>query len=261
MTLAVLAAGAVACSGGKKDGRAAPPPATAASTSTTGPVITAPGNPRVTTTLGTELEGGQASLLGNVTGPGGPVEGATVRIERLVGDAATGVDVETLPGGGWQLIGVKGGRYRLRAWKAPDLAQVQPEVVFLEATESRDVTLPVALFGQTAPLVGNFDPSPPPVGQPSNLAVQVTASTVDPEGVVRVTPRPGVTVQFVASPGLTLLSPPIQVTDANAAASWRVQCAVAGPVPVSVLLGTVTPPVTAPVAVPPCGVPTPTTQP
>jgi hypothetical protein len=238
-----------------------------ASTTTTGPVVTAPGNPRVTTTLGSEIEGGQASLLGNVTGPGGGVDGATVRIERLVGDTATGVDVETLPGGGWQLIGVKGGRYRVRAWKAPDLAQVVPEIVFLEATESKTLTLPVALFGQTAPLVGNFDPSPPVVGQPAALAVEVTGSSVDPEGVVRITPRPGVTVQFVANPGMTLLSPPLQVSDSNATVSWRVQCAVAGPVPVSVLLGTVTPPVTAPVAVPPCATaappapPTPTTQP
>lgn len=243
------------CSGGGKKAvttTTAPPPAPA---TTIAPVVVAPGNPRVASTLPPEIEGGDATLTGTVLGPGGPVDGATVRVERLVGDTVTGVNAETLPGGRWQLIGIRGGRYRVRAWKAPDLAQLQPEVFFLGATDARELPLMVASFGQ-AGLVGVVEPSPPLVGQPANVLVQVTSATVSADGLVRSTPRSGVAVQLAVTGALALQAPPLQTTDANGAAAWKVQCTQASPFTATAAIAGVP---TA-LALPPCAVaPTPST--
>lgn len=242
MSITALAV-SVSCSKGKKQTIATT--TTAVATTTTPRLITNPGNPRVTTTISADLQGGTAGIMGTVSSPTGPVDGATVRIERLVGDRAATADVQSGGGGRWELLGVKGGRYRVRAWRTPDMAQLQPEVFFLQATEAKTLDLKVNAFGGTT-AQGSFNPSPAPIGQPSTLTVLLTNGVVGPDGVARVTARPNVAVQLTVSGALTLQSPPAQVTDATGRAAWRVVCVQPGPFPIAIVDGANTVPVTAP---------------
>src|SRR5690606_1191562 len=82
-------------------------------------------------TTSTLRETGTARLVGTVTGPDGPVAGATVRIERLVAGREVRTDVTTASDGRFALDGVPGGRYRVRAFLPPDLAQTAPELRFV----------------------------------------------------------------------------------------------------------------------------------
>jgi hypothetical protein len=146
--LALTAALVAACS--SSHSKALPPAPAIDETSTTLRDLTkigldaVPG--RTTTTV--DNRPGRASLSGTVAaGLDGPVGSATVRVQRLVGDAVLQTDLATNPDGSWTLPNVQGGRYRVRAWRAPDLALVDPVVVFLGATETRDVPISVSRSG------------------------------------------------------------------------------------------------------------------
>ncbi|HUQ64364.1 MAG TPA: hypothetical protein VM121_11465 [Acidimicrobiales bacterium] len=228
---------AVACSGGsteKPEPTTTPPPP---SSSTSFTVITAPGNPRTTTTIPTELSPGEATLNGTVGGPDGPVPDAIVRVERLTGDEEVSVDIRAV-NGGWQLPAIRGGRYRVRAWRAPDMAQLEPEIFFLGSTETRQVNLLVTRFGEVSVTVGT-EPAPLPVGQPAVLVTQVVTGAVDAQGVVRANPRPGLPVQLVPAGGLTLESQDRGLTDSEGNSAWRVRCLAPGPPSVALLVGNV----------------------
>ena len=76
-------------------------------------------------------------------GPTGPVPGATVHIERLVGDAVGVADIQSDPAGHYHMQGILGGRYRVRAFVPHpiDLAQTQPVIFFLANTEAKPLNL------------------------------------------------------------------------------------------------------------------------
>src|SRR5437763_11830013 len=76
------------------------------------PPTTALGRPRTTTTVSADIVGGQARIQGTVQGPQGPVQGATVRVERIVGSQTAATDLSTEPGGGFNLGDIRGGIYR-----------------------------------------------------------------------------------------------------------------------------------------------------
>jgi hypothetical protein len=228
----LLAAG---CRGSKDEGAPAttapaPPPTevtttTAASTTT---LVTVPGNPRPVTTLSSAIGPGTATLGGTVSGPEGPVAGATVRVERLVGDKVATTTVTSDAGGQWTLSSVNGGRYRLRAWRPPDLAMLQPTLFFLEASENKAVPLGMARYGE-GNAVAAFAPGPPTAERPATLVVTVSNGGIDGEGVLHASPRPGVTVQLLVTAGLTLESPDTTITDGSGTASFTVRCAPPGP--------------------------------
>src|SRR5437899_8320268 len=81
---------------------------------------------KTTTTIG--LGPGGATLNGSVAGPDGAVGGATIHVERLVGDAVASQDFPSNPDGTFTIPTLLGGRYRVRAY-VPDpynLAQATP---------------------------------------------------------------------------------------------------------------------------------------
>lgn len=189
---ALLLAGA--CSGG--DGDAEPGPPTGPTSSTTEvdrSGIALAGVPG--TTSSTVVERGTASLTGTVQGPSGPVPGATVRIERLAAGREVRTDVLTGADGRFLLPDVPGGRYRIRAFLAPTLAQLKPEVRFLEDGAVHDFALTV---DQQGGLVVRADVSPdaPTLGRPVNLVAVVSTRAVDGDGIVRWTPVVGATVEL-----------------------------------------------------------------
>jgi hypothetical protein len=236
VVLVVMAAAVfVACS--KKSGYDfPPPPSTTPDEQTTVPDFSSvhlagiPGHP--TTTI--DNSPGQAHIAGFVVAPQGAVPGATVHIERLVGNAVLALDVATNPDGSFHADNVQGGRYRLRAWRVPDLALTTPVIFFLNGTENKTgVNLQVQQYTGTnvAPAIA---PSPPTVGDPANLAVQVTTVVVDPTGIVRATPVTGVQVDLQGAGSWQLQSPATEFTDATGTAIWRLTCTSTGAQPLSV---------------------------
>jgi hypothetical protein len=212
-----------------------PPPSTIPEEQTTVPdfssVQLARISGRPTTTI--DNSPGQAHIAGSVVAPQGAVPGATVHVERLVGDAVLALDVATNPDGSFHIDNVKGGRYRIRAWRVPDLALTTPQVFFLNGNENKaGVNLQVTQYTGTN-VTPAIAPNPPRVGDPTNLAVQVTTVVVDPSGIVRATPLVNVQVDLQGTGSWQLQSPATEFTDASGTAVWRLTCTSTGNQPLS----------------------------
>lgn len=175
---------------------------------------------RATTTL--PLGPGGATLQGTVLGPEGPVDQATVHIERLVGNAVAVLDVVTLADGTWSAPTILGGRYRVRAWKAPELALTKPQIFFLQSSETKKLELRVDRYAG-ASVAASIAPNPPIVGEPANLFVLVAERRVDETGVVGATAIVGASVELAGS-GYQLETNNPTITDNNGVAEWRVRC-------------------------------------
>jgi hypothetical protein len=236
LVLSLLAVVAAACDSGSGPRPAAPttapntvPPVTEAPTTTAAPVTTTtvPGPPRTSTTIPVDITPGQARISGTVVGPQGPVAGATVRVERLVGSEVAGVDVST-DGGSFTLASVRGGRYRVRAWKKPDLVQPEPEAFFLAADEQKSLELRVTKVSDFN-VQTTVEPDPPPSGDPFAITVFLYAGSVSDDGVLQASPRAGQEVQIVLGPGLGLASTDRAKTDGSGKASFAARCRTPGP--------------------------------
>ncbi|MHB1536203.1 MAG: carboxypeptidase-like regulatory domain-containing protein, partial [Acidimicrobiales bacterium] len=174
--LAALFAG---CGGGVQSlSFPTPPPTSAAvgvTTTTVAPDLTgvslAPVAGQITTTT-VGIGPGAATINGTVLGPQGPVSGASVEADRLVGDAEATVSTTTAADGSFTFAGVLGGRYRVRAWQTPTLAMISPQIFFLGGSETHTLTLTVTAFVGSQ-ITAAIAPDPPTVGDPANLAVQV----------------------------------------------------------------------------------------
>lgn len=241
-----------ACTSGQV--KPVPLPSVPYTTTTTIPVTTldystvdlasVPGRTPVNVVLGP----GAAALGGTVVGPDGPVAGATIHVERIVDDVIGSANVTSQPDGTWTMPSILGGQYRIRAWRQPDLSQSQPDILFLGGKETRNETLTV----ERAP--GNevgfaIAPRTPIIGRPAQLALQVTVGTVDDNGVVRVTPRGGVTVQLMASGHWESASPVTQDARGDGSVRWNLTCTQLGPQALSVLVNNVD---VFPIGVPAC---------
>lgn len=189
---------------------------------------------RATTTLA--IGPGGATLGGAVAGPDGPVDAATVRAERIVGDGVVGVDVTTRPDGTWTIPAVLGGRYRVRAWKAPELALTAPEVFFLGNTENKVVNVALTRYTGFA-VSGAVSPDPPPVDDPVNLAVQLTERSVDAQGIVHGTPVAAVNLELFGSGDWQVQTANPSLSDTAGVARFRMVCRRAGQQPLSVVVG------------------------
>ena len=209
-----------------------PPPSTRPLPSTTAPpdysgVILPVASGRTTTTTAV-LGPGKATVKGTITAPDGtPIQGVTVRVQRLSGTSVASLDTASAADGTWSAQNVLGGAYRVRAWRVPDLAVTTPAFFFVGATETFDVVLQVEKnFGTTPqPAVA---PNPPVVGETTNMVLQLSSRSVDAEGVVQGVPMVGVAVEVAggASWGVGLPNP--TVTDATGRARWELICRGAG---------------------------------
>jgi hypothetical protein len=210
------------------------------------PPSTAPTDPSAPTTAAPNLSGvnlppvaagtpttvvltpGGASLSGIVTGPTGVVAGATVLVERLVGDTVGAKTVPTGADGTWKLPGILGGRYRIRAWRAPDLALTTPQILLLGGKENQNLSLTLMPYnGQT--VTATVVPSPPQVGQVTTLIVQAMQQTVGGDGVVRGAPLPGANVFVFAAGNIVLAGTNPGTTDAGGRMALSLGCSALGP--------------------------------
>lgn len=258
LVAAVLAL--AACTGGDPfEALPVPPSNPSASTTTTAlpdfsGVALAPVEGSTTTTE-VAVGPGRATLAGQVDGPDGPVAGATVRLERLVGDAVATLDVATGDDGMWRAPDVLGGRYRVRAWLAPDLAAIEPQILFVPDGETAQVSLVVERFGATVVDLA-VAPDPPEVGRRTSVVVRVSSQVVNDDGVVQVAPRPGVALALSAGGSWVLEGTGQGVSDAAGTVTFVLECAAPGPQPLTV---TIPPGEVFPLAPPDCVVPPPPT--
>jgi hypothetical protein len=230
--LLALASLAVACSDDDGDD-AAPDPGPRPSTTTTTRVdlsgVGLAPVPGETTT--TAAQSGRTAIVGTVRGPGGPAAGATVRIQRL-GPGGGSADVQADGEGRFVHRGIPGGRYRVRAFLPPSLAQTEAEVRFL--ADDQEHRFDLALQDHSGPVVmASAAPDPPLLDQPVNLVVQVGARRVDGDGIVRAEPVSGLRVELsglgrwelaVAAPASSAAT-----TDGAGRARFALVCRVPGP--------------------------------
>jgi hypothetical protein len=220
---------AVLGSGCTKTKTAAPPPTTTTTTepaTTTTDVITVPGRPRTTTTVATDILGGAATISGTVSGPQGRVTTAIVRVERLVGSNVATMDV-VATSGVFNLTGVRGGRYRIRAWNRPDLVELDPQTFFLAADEQKSIDLQVTRV-RDLNVETTVDPNPPTGGDPFTVTLFVYAATVSDQGVVQAIPRPSLPVLLVVGSGLQPQTAAFATTDPGGRVTYRLRCTAAG---------------------------------
>jgi hypothetical protein len=185
-----------------------------------------------TTTLA--ITGGQAALSGSVDTPTGAVSGADVHIERITSTGTATADAITGIDGSWSMTGLLGGRYRVRAWRAPDLDLTTPTIFFLGGSEARVLPLHLASFAGTQ-LSAAVNPAP--VAEvPFNIAVVVSAGAVDTNGLARANPVQFAKVQLNATSDMTLLSANPGYTDATGRVEWAAVCHTPGPLGVSVVV-------------------------
>jgi hypothetical protein len=205
-----------------------PPPVSEVPTSTTLADFSNVALPRVngtTTTLPAMFRGGAAQIQGRVTLGGAPVGGATVRIERYDADSVSGtLDATTDAEGRYLANSLHGGRYRVRAFRAPDAGMGAAQVFFLGATENRGLDLSMTTYTGGLTVSASVTPDPPILGLQATVTVSVSTRGVDASGVARSVPSPGVPVSLVSSGGRAIVSANPTTTGANGRASFTIQC-------------------------------------
>lgn len=183
-----------------------------------------------TTTTVVPPNTGTARLHGSVTGPAGPVAGATVRIERSIGGEIQSFDAVTDPLGQWDAQGIGGGRYRVRAFLPPTLTQRTAEVFLLGAGEERQLALVLDEFGEPSIAFG-IAPEPAQLDQQVNVVVQVTGRFVDADGFVTNQPLVNGLVEVQTSFGFERnTGPGPLLTDAQGHVVVNYSCVSAGAV-------------------------------
>lgn len=184
--------------------------------------------PGQTTVVPPQLAPGNSRISGTVRGPGGaPVGGAVVRIERFVGDASARADIVTRPDGTFVTDPILGGRYRVRAWRAPDLSIDKPVVFYLDDAKTQPMDLTLTSRGGIG-VRSAIAPDPPYEGTLATLVVAVSGTTVDDNGIVRTAAVSGITVDLTAPSDWQVFTSDPQVTDGAGRATYQVRCTFEG---------------------------------
>ena len=234
--LGVVALIASGCS--KGDGKSLPTPGGSLTTTTTAPDLSqvqlSPVSPGKTTSSTLPPGPGQASLAGKVIDDfGAPVPGALVRATWYIPTPPQVIEALTGPDGGFRFAQLRGGPWRIRAFRAPNLATLDAVALFLGAKEARTLDLKVKVVEDVS-ITGRTAPDPPFMFEDTELAVLVLNQTVDGEGKVQRSPVVGTTVSLVASAGWGFLGPyEAKLTDERGVARWPLRCQTAGPQPIT----------------------------
>jgi hypothetical protein len=218
------------------------PPPTAPTPPTTtgvglpdGSTVSLPGVPGAAPATPVEMGPGQATVAGSVLGATGPVPGATVEITRLVGAQSTSTEVLSSRTGAFTLSGVLGGRFRVRAWKTPDLDMTTPEIFYLANGGTQRLELrPSSYRGPT--VTSSFAPDPATAGAPTTVLVQLTDPTVSADGDVVYAPAVDDPVRIVGGTGWAVSGPARGRTDADGEVSFVVACGAVGDDPLTAVV-------------------------
>jgi hypothetical protein len=181
--------------------------------------------PGATTTTAPRMGPGPATIDGTVLGPAGPVAGAVVQAQRVVGNQTAATQASSRPDGSFSIANLLGGIYRVRAWQSPTLAMTDPQVIFVSGPVT--LTLQVTSFAGTT-VTTAMNPNPVLIGYPANLVVQVYQPTVGPDGIVRPVPAAGQSVALDAGATWAVDTANPQTTGADGTALFQLTCQTPG---------------------------------
>jgi hypothetical protein len=262
----LLALALAGCS--KGDGKALPKPKPGdSSTSTTAPadytqvglIGVDPGKAPSTTRPSI----GEASIAGRVLdSDGAPVPQALVRATYFPPDPSKPEVIEVLSGddGGYRFEKLLGGRWRIRAFKAPQLATLEEPAIFLGAQEQKALDLKVkAATGLV--VTAKIAPDVPLLGWPAELAARVFSETVTADGAVARTAVAGAPISLSITGSWSLQTPNAQSTDTDGVARWTMSCGAEGTQPISAVVNGQEFPVTVPSCLSPASTTTTTLPP
>lgn len=202
------------------------------------------------------VRGGRATIRARVDGPPDRAEGGlVVRFERLDGGLRGWEDVRAGRDGVAVLTEAVGGRYRVRAWRRPDLTSTESQTMFVGFDEERELRVRVelhdALLLQGALQVGTWR-----VGDVVGFQVLAVREEVDGEGIVRGAPE-AVPVEVRQFVGAAVEDPRDAVTDpASGFAGFRARCDLPGEHRLEVVGGGAQVTVDLPACLPPVAPPT-----
>lgn len=238
----VLLAGLVLSTSRDPQPRTLPPPSSTSSTApaapTTEPDWSLASLPVIeggTTTTAPRTDG-FVTLRGRVTGPDGPVPGAVVVADRLVDDAVQRFEARAGGDGAYELAGVPGGRYRVRAYLPPTLAMPDAEIFFQRDFETRDLDLRLEAFSGVV-VRASVAPRTPVDGRGVNLAVLVAERRVGDDGIAREVPVGGIPVRVTASGWTGVDGGAARTTDGDGIAVFQFRCTGSGSVSATALVG------------------------
>lgn len=189
-----------------------------------------------TTSTSRDLRG-EARIAGTVrTRDGSGVVGATVIATWYSVAPPVTLRVRTDDDGRYELAQLAGGRWRVRAYRAPDLATARPEELFLAADADRDENL--SLDDLSTPTVrAQTEPDPPVVGSSTSLSVTLVRREVSDSGRLRETPVVGESVTLLEADGWSIEGTATKTTGFGGVARWTASCRAAGAQPLRVRTG------------------------
>jgi hypothetical protein len=157
------------------------------------------------------VKGGGAKLAGIITGPSGPLEGAEVVVQRFTNAGAGVVRTQTNSEGRWQVSGVHGGRFRVRAFVPGRYASAGSEVFFLSDGQTKRHNVNLAKPDEESIVrgivIGNAH-----VGGTGSTMVFVANREIDDDGKTRQVAASGVEVSLVVRGAAVILTSPESIT-------------------------------------------------
>ena len=192
------------------------------------PILSKPKKPVDHTKPILAIDGGDAKLHGRVVAPEDKVEGTIVRLERFVGEDFGVLDIPVKKDGTWEAKDIRGGRYRVRAFKRPHLATTEPQAIFVAADHGEgNVDLTMERHEGWL-LQGAVDVPEAHVGEKLTLRTLLLIEDVGDDGIVRGKGIPAAEVQMTLLGGVAVVGPVLAVTDENGFAAFTVICTAEG---------------------------------
>jgi hypothetical protein len=173
------------------------------------------------------VRGGKSSVSGTVTGPGGPVGGAIVRIERWVGSASGAIMTSTDGAGHFGATGLLGGHYKVRAWQQPALATFDAATGFVPFGGHLQVNVVMEKHDAFTVQLAATSPTAS-VGKGFGVEALVTREQVDGNGVVIDGPVANAAVKLSVNSAVSIGGENPAKTGANGFATWTLTCQTAG---------------------------------
>jgi hypothetical protein len=109
----------------------------------------------------------------------------------------------------------------------------QAVTIFLAQGEQRQVQMTVQQYSGMV-ISSSMAPNPPLIGQPSDLVVLVTNTSVDGNGIVRSVPVAGAEVELAGSDAWQVATENPTTTGTDGEARWELTCEATGSQPLSV---------------------------
>ena len=170
-----------------------------------------------------DMSDGEARLFGTVSGPDGPIAGATVGIERITSEGIGELRVFSNGEGRWSANRMPGGKYRVRAWIPGISTSGGSEVRYLEHDEKAEFNFTVLAVDPT-PTIEFVHGGPIFAHHSGSVAMVMTTRVINENGVVVTSPVSGALVSVVTTSGVSVSTSPISLTDGNGMASFTLTC-------------------------------------